>query len=207
MENVRKHKYGSLIHQTKQPFYHNWIVISGIIVTFASIQLSNQVFIAWKNTSSSGTNYYFFFAWLIIDIVCICLLIAIIIASFNLQKVQIFEEGIIPSWRPWKMVLLRIDYFIPFQEIQKIGIFLNNDLENANKLWFFMKNGTLAECEYAGLENEVLPILVPLLRTKSSNAELVPIIIKNNKLDFSGFDRFSSIHKYHTYIPQINDDY
>ena len=102
------------------------------------------------------------------------------------------------------MVFLFKKYFIPFDEIDKIGILSRIEMDDATHMWFLMKDGTVSEFDYAGTEDQVRPILIPLLRQKCPYAMSVPIYIVKRKIDFRSFYGMPANGrvKYSKYNPQ-----
>jgi len=195
---------GQIIYISKESPFRLLAIAGSAVVSCAIIQLSLKIWNMWgESILVQGISNDMIF-WLIIDISCILLLIFLIIGSFMIRRFIIYENGIVPSWRPFKAVIRGITYYIPFKEIDKIGIFLHSYLDEARKIWFLMKDGTLAECEYAGLEDEIIPILAPLLKKKCPSADHVPIKIIDNKLDLLGFCQLGS--KNTQCIPYLPDN-
>ena len=201
--NPKKLAFGPLIFRSDISIIRiqtaAWGCIGGgwFSLNIGSLQKSLDHF---RLTGESG-DYYLY---LILEIILGITLIFTIFFFFAVQRVEIYDNGIIPGYRPLKMVLFNKRYFIPFNEIEKVGILSRIELENADHIWFLMKNGTVAEFEYAKTESEARSVLVPLLREKCPYAMTVPIYIVKRKIDFRSFYGLAPNGrlKYSKYVPR-----
>ena len=115
--------YGKLLCEAPHRDYIMDRIIGVISTSFFSILLILLVFYVtrdfFSNRNTSVTALLFTMAVLIFVIIILRYVFFPMAIS---QRFRIYENGISPHRRPLRFYLKRLEYFIPFDEIEKIGI-------------------------------------------------------------------------------------
>lgn len=158
----------------------------------------------------SGGNFGLLFLAIVIVILILCASIFFLLCTIyfilTISRNEIYESGIIPAFQPFKSKIYGYRYFIPFNQISKIGVLGSKDLEHAYNFLFIMNDGSVAPCKISISElKKTRNTLVPLLKEKSSTAEIIRIKRERSEegLDLTQFEALSadSNGKNHEYRP------